>query len=85
MKYSALFLEAGAAGAAGDGDLSLASGHPQPLAAAGALEVDVLLVPADVPAHMEPADQRTGGLHKFCVLHPPPLYVAGEQPKQGDQ
>ena len=51
---SALFLKGGAAAPAGDGDLALAPGDPELLAAVGALEVAVLLVLANGAAQPVP-------------------------------
>ena len=62
LRYSALLFKDGAAAAAGDGDLPLAPGHPELLAAVGALEVAVLLVPVDGAAQPEPLDGRSGHL-----------------------
>ena len=55
---SALLLKGGAAAPAGDGDLTLAPGDPELLAAVGTLEVAVLLVLADGAAQPVPFQER---------------------------
>ena len=82
-RVSAFFLKGRAAVAAGDGDPALASGHPELLAAAGALEVAVLLVPVDSAAEPVPANRWCNQLEKFCVFAAPAGGVAGEHPVQG--
>ena len=54
--YSAFFLEDGAAAPAGDGNAPLPSGHPQILAAVGALEIAVLLIPVDGALQPQPPE-----------------------------
>ena len=57
-----------AAAAAGDGNLAPAPGDAQPLAAAGAFEVDMLLIPADIAPQAQPAQHGGGQAHKPDVF-----------------
>ena len=57
---SALFFKADAAVAAVDGDLALAPGNAQILAAVGTPEIAVIPVPVYGTAHFVPADDRAG-------------------------
>ena len=80
--YSALFLEAGTAASAGNGDLTLTLGHPQLLGAAGTLEIAVLLVPADGLLQAQPLEGRLSLAHEAGILLPALGDVAGEDPEQ---
>ena len=78
---SAVFLKAGPTAPAGDGDLALSPGHPQHLAAVGALEISVLLVPADGTVQPQPAHGGVDETQKPVVLLP----AAGQVPGQGTE
>ena len=78
----ALFLEAGAAASAVDGDLALAPGNPQILTAAGALEIDMVLVPMDGAAKAPPADDGIRFFQELCVFLPAFVDISGEHAKQ---
>ena len=79
---SASLLKAGAAAAAGDGDFSLAPGNPQLLAAVGAFEVAVFLVPVYRALKAPPTHHRAGHLEKLGIFSPAAGSVAGESTKQ---
>ena len=79
---SALFLEAGAAASAVDGDFSFAPGNPQILAAVGAFEVAVIFVFTYGALKAEPLKYRTCLNHKFCVFLSPFGQIPGQQPKE---
>lgn len=80
---SGFLLEAGAAAAAGDGDLALTLWHAQPLAAAGAFKIGVFFILSDGPSKVEPGQDRTGHSHESGVFHLSAFDIPGEHPKQG--
>ena len=78
---SAFFLETGVAASAGNGDLALSLGHTQVLGTVGALEIAVLLVPADGLLQAQPLDKGLNLTHELAVLLPALGNVAGEDPE----
>jgi hypothetical protein len=80
-----LFLKAGPATPAGDGDLPLAPGYPQMLAAAGTFKIAVIFVPVYGSLQPKPPHGGAKQLHKPCVLCPALRQIAGQRAKKGQE
>ena len=80
-----LFLETGAAGTTGDGDLALAFRHTQLLFAVGTLEIGVIFVLMNSAAQFEPTVDGCGHIQELNVLGTASVNSAGHRAKQGKQ